>query len=132
VCPGMLLGLAGAPFDAFRQELRTRFAAQDPATMLHPGILKAYDEGLAALRRVPGVSVLSQGRRSEPPAHTAAAATLMESSAATVLREPRLNEELFGPATVLVQAQQPSELMEIAASLEGHLTATVHLTDEDI
>ena len=39
--------------------------------------------------------------------------------------------ECFGPATVLVEYVEDRELLDIARSLEGQLTASVHATDGD-
>jgi NADP-dependent aldehyde dehydrogenase len=43
-----------------------------------------------------------------------------------------LREEVFGPSTVLVNAGSTEELEQIARSLPGQLTATVHGTEEDL
>ncbi|MDH4297035.1 MAG: aldehyde dehydrogenase (NADP(+)), partial [Cyclobacteriaceae bacterium] len=45
---------------------------------------------------------------------------------------PELSEEIFGPASVLVETQSKEELLHIAQNLEGHLTATVHGTPEEL
>jgi NADP-dependent aldehyde dehydrogenase len=41
-------------------------------------------------------------------------------------------EELFGPATVAVRHRNGGELLAVARALEGHLTATVHGTENDL
>ena len=47
-------------------------------------------------------------------------------------REERaLHEEIFGPATLLIQCETMDELIELAGSLEGQLTATIHAEPED-
>ena len=43
-----------------------------------------------------------------------------------------LEEEIFGPTTLLIHYGEPSELIEVAKRLHGHLTATIHGTDEDL
>jgi NADP-dependent aldehyde dehydrogenase len=52
--------------------------------------------------------------------------------AADFLKEPELSEEVFGPATLVVSYGKREEMLEIARGLQGHLTATIHGTDEDL
>ena len=40
--------------------------------------------------------------------------------------------EIFGPATLLVRHSSRNQVLEIARSLEGHLTATIHCTELDL
>ena len=50
----------------------------------------------------------------------------------TLLAEPDLGSEVFGPATLLVNFSSKEQALEAARSLSGHLTATIHGTDEDL
>jgi NADP-dependent aldehyde dehydrogenase len=43
-----------------------------------------------------------------------------------------LAEEVFGPATLVVSCDHPRELEAVARNLEGHLTATLHGTSEEL
>jgi len=43
-----------------------------------------------------------------------------------------LSEEIFGPTSVVVEATSKEEILNIARNLSGHLTATVHGTDQDL
>lgn len=43
----------------------------------------------------------------------------------------KLSEEVFGPLGLIVTAQTPDEMVEIAKSFEGQLTATLHLDAGD-
>jgi NADP-dependent aldehyde dehydrogenase len=55
-----------------------------------------------------------------------------ETTAVEFLNTPDLNEELFGPTTLLIRSTTHEELLNIARSLEGQLTASVHGTEEDL
>ena len=48
------------------------------------------------------------------------------------LNTPDLNEEIFGPTTLLIRSDKHEELIEIARSLEGQLTASVHGNEDDL
>jgi 2,5-dioxopentanoate dehydrogenase len=50
----------------------------------------------------------------------------------TFLSTKELGEEVFGPATLLVTHNNREEMLEIARTLEGHLTATIHGTADDL
>src|SRR3984885_19154 len=45
---------------------------------------------------------------------------------------PELSEEVFGPTTLLVHYGAKGDLVEAAQRLHGHLTATIHGTEEDL
>ena len=43
-----------------------------------------------------------------------------------------LEEEIFGPTTLLIHYGETRELVEVAKRLHGHLTATIHGTESDL
>lgn len=45
---------------------------------------------------------------------------------------PALEEEIFGPTTLLVHYGLPDDLLTAARNLRGHLTATIHGTEDDL
>jgi len=51
---------------------------------------------------------------------------------ADFLAHPELGEEVFGPTTLLVHYGTSGELLSAARKLHGHLTATIHGTEEDL
>ena len=48
------------------------------------------------------------------------------------MKDKELSSEIFGPSTLLVQNASHAQLIKIARELEGHLTATIHGTEEDL
>jgi len=61
-----------------------------------------------------------------------ARAVLFETDAHSFLNGPDLAAEVFGPSTLLVRHSTRDELLRVAQHLEGHLTATIHGTDQDL
>jgi NADP-dependent aldehyde dehydrogenase len=55
-----------------------------------------------------------------------ASAALFEADAETFLATPELSEEMFGPASILVRYQGIEQALELARTMEGNLTATIH------
>jgi NADP-dependent aldehyde dehydrogenase len=75
------------------------------------------------------VKVLAE---SAPGGEFGVGAALFETDAQSFLKDPDLASEIFGPATLLVRHSQREEILRIASELEGHLTATIHGTEEDL
>lgn len=59
-------------------------------------------------------------------------AALFETTHSTFVEDPALQEEIFGPSTLLIDCANTEELIAAARSLGGHLTATVLGTVEDL
>jgi NADP-dependent aldehyde dehydrogenase len=53
-------------------------------------------------------------------------------SLAKFANDSELEEEIFGPTTLLVHYGETADLVEVAKKLHGHLTATIHGTPEDL
>lgn len=128
--PGLVFGIGGPEMQAFAEALAKSMQGAAPGTMLHAGIHESYQKGLASMAGVSGVRRLAvaEGAAGATQGEPAVYAT----DAASFLQQRALHEEVFGPYTLLVEARDSAELLEIARHLEGQLTATVHGTDEDI
>lgn len=46
--------------------------------------------------------------------------------------QPQLEEELFGPSAIIITATSQAEMVSLAEDLSGHLTATVHGTEDEL
>lgn len=99
-----------------------------PAPMLNERILAGYRSSLAELRAREGVGELAGA--ADESGDGAVAPTLLRADIRTVIDDPRLQEECFGPTALVVEYDDPRELVELADSLEGQLTATIWGTDD--
>jgi NADP-dependent aldehyde dehydrogenase len=77
--------------------------------------------------RLPGVRVL----RAESAGTHEIGPVLESCSLATLLEQPALLEECFGPGTLLVHCSSETELLRAAVSCPGSLTATVQRAPAD-
>jgi len=128
--PGLVIALTGPDFDRFRAAAQSAIAAKPSTTMLNPGILHGYRHGTDRWTADPGVHSLAAG--TAPPACTnTGQPMLFTTTGHYFLHYPNLLEEVFGPATLLVECATPEELVAIAHHLDGQLTATLHLNDSD-
>lgn len=130
-CPGLVVGLKDESMNKFIGSINDLFEGAPPATMLHPGILRAYQEGLKRLEEVAGVEV-RRATATADETRTEAQASVFVTEAETFLGHEELGDEVFGPATIVVCCSSKEEIMKVARNLRGHLTATIHGTGEDL
>lgn len=128
--PGLVFLEASDEEVHFRTLLAEKMGASDPGVMLTKGIRDSYNTGIENLTKVKGVRVLAEGKKETSACY--GSSYLLHASANTFLEEPVLQEEVFGPSTVAVTADSKSELMAAAKKLHGHLTITIHGTEEDL
>ena len=127
--PGLTFVEKSAPADDFSRHLATSISKKPASTMLTSGIKNAYENGLQNTSSINGIETLGSGQASEN-AHTTTA-KIFKTSLEHFHKNELLAEENFGPSSVLVVAETKSQILEAAKNLKGHLTATIHGTDED-
>ncbi len=129
--PGLVLGTAGATMDSFLASLEEGLKRSAPAAMLNGAICASYRGSVDRFASVEGVE-----RRVSVPVDTTgghvAGAALFVANDHTFLSHEDLSAEIFGPSTLVVRCATKERLLDVAASLEGQLTATVHATASDL
>jgi len=130
-CPGLVVGLRDAGMTGFKKRIEELAATASPATMLHPGILSAYDEGVRRLERTNGVETL-KSRVAADAGKTEAGPAVFITDSNTLLKHKELTHEVFGPSTLIVMCDSREEMLRVARELEGHLTATIHGTTTEL
>jgi len=127
--PGMVFVQDGPDASRFTEKLREHVTQSAPFHLLTSVIRHSYDSGVSARRAAPGVKVIAEA---EPDGELGVGAAVFETDAQAFLKDPELASEIFGPATLLVRHSQREEILRIASNLEGHLTATIHGTEQDL
>ena len=127
--PGLVIGLAGPQLDAFRDAAAAALQLKPAGTMLTAGIHQAYDTAIGKRAGVSGVQLVANG--SQEGSGCAARAALYQCDAATFLANPALEEEIFGPVSLLIACRNEDEILAVTRHLEGQLTATVHAVESD-
>ncbi len=100
--------------------------------MLTPGIQSAYSGMVGARAKKSKVSLAAEGKSAAGEAGARGVPAMFAVEGAEFLKEPELGEEVFGPTTLVVSYGTRDQMLEIARGLQGHLTATLHGTDEDL
>ncbi|QQS47037.1 MAG: aldehyde dehydrogenase (NADP(+)) [Acidobacteriota bacterium] len=129
--PGLTVGLNDENMRSFTETLVELVADAPAGTMLTPGILEAYDNGVRRIGSTEGVRKV-QSRHTADLSRTQARAAVFTVDGPTYLGHPHLGEEVFGPSSIVVSCDSMDEMLAIAHDLEGHLTATIHGTEEDL
>jgi NADP-dependent aldehyde dehydrogenase len=127
--PAILIAIEGPGFEALRAALVGRTGQAPARTMLTPGIHAAYQRGLAGLENA-GAGRIAQGER--PQAVLDGQSALWEVEGQAFLAQRVLAEEVFGPSALLVKAHDEEELLAIARSFRGQLSATMQLEAGDM
>ena len=117
---------------AFLDALRAGVESLGGHGMLTPGIAARYAEGIQG-RLAGGQAQWVAGRQGAPEGAAAvASAAVFSVPLETFLESRELEEEIFGPTTLLVHYGSAADLVEAAKGLRGHLTATLQGTEEDL
>lgn len=127
--PGLVIGLRSPAFTAFIEQLAGQINEQPAQTMLNAGTLRSYAKGVSQLAEHALVEHLAglaqQGAQAQPQVFRADVRLLLEG-------EPVLQEEVFGPTTVVIEVQDAAQLDAAIQSLHGQLTATLIGEPEDL
>ena len=129
--PGMIFLQPGDEAASFTDRLRQLVAGSAPFHLLTERIHSSYDSALADRKADGSVTLLAEAPKASQAAGFAVGSALFETDAATFL-EAHLDTEIFGPTTLLVQNLSRDQILRIAHSLDGHLTATIHGTEQDL
>lgn len=127
--PGLVAVMEGPDLPAFVEAATAALSLKAAQTMLTAGIAAAYHGGVTARAEAAGVSKLAEGVSND--AKSAALPTLFTTTQKQFVQDGRLEDEIFGPASLLVVCRDEQELIELAEHAAGQLTATLHLEDGD-
>ena len=125
--PGISVLVKSDATDAFLTAASEALGGVGAQTMLTDGIASAYRRGRERVASSAGVrEVLTSvcDLRNATP-------YLYATSAADWLGNSALGEEVFGPLGLVVLAETEDEMIAVAHSLDGQLTATLHMDESD-
>ncbi|MDO6391056.1 aldehyde dehydrogenase (NADP(+)) [Pontibacter sp. BT731] len=126
-CPGLFFIPESEVTPHFIAALEEELTNATPANMLHDGIAGNYYKGLEKLLQAEGVQALVHQEADVLEGRAALAST----SAAHWLQNPALQEEVFGPFTLVVRYSNAAELISAAKALQGQLTCTLWGSDQE-
>ena len=127
--PGLVFAIDSPAMQAFLRTAATKLAAKAPTPMLNRRIFESYRSGLTTLLEEKALTLVTQGSKPERPFQAQAA--LFTTNVDQFLAHPRLADELFGPSSIVILCRSEQELVKLAYSLPGQLTATLHMERDD-
>jgi NADP-dependent aldehyde dehydrogenase len=125
--PGIVVLLKGADADKYVETAKEALSAVGPQTMLTDGIADAYRNGATKIAGTEGVRAVLTSTcdlRNATP-------YLFQTTAKDWLDNHVLGEEVFGPLGLIVIADSEDEMVAVARSLSGQLTASLHVDAGD-
>ena len=129
--PGVVVGNDDERFTQFGQKLEELFLKGIPGSMLTPAIAKGYSQNVDQRSGAQGIATV---RSSATPnsSKTEVTPVLFKAAADTWLSNGELAAEIFGPSAVLIRSKSKEELLRVARSWHGTLTASLFGTPEDL
>ncbi len=120
--PGLLFGLKSPELDNFIEELGHEILKIEPFCMLNPKIKQNYIQNNTIVSEQEGVQKVVNGKIAEA---NYANHTITTVSGKEFIANKRLQTEVFGPFSMVVQCKNKIELESTIASIEGQLTGTI-------
>jgi alpha-ketoglutaric semialdehyde dehydrogenase len=130
--PGLLLAIQSPALENFKTVLKESISAVPSATMLTEGIANNYGKLSEEIVSEGGVELLSASTVKNNELQNQSEAKIAQVSAADFIKNPKLREEIFGPYSLLVVAQDIAELEKAIAVLEGQLTVTLMAEKQEL
>jgi NADP-dependent aldehyde dehydrogenase len=125
--PGIAVVMRGPEGDVFAEAARSALSRTPQQVMLTDGIAAAYRIGCDRIGAGTGVQALltsaSDQRHATP--------YLFRTTARDWLGNHGLAEEVFGPLGLIITVEDLGEMLDVARSLVGQLTATIHMDGDD-
>ena len=128
--PGLLIALDNKDLKKFIGLLSEEIRQAVPGDMLNSEIFKNYVEKRANAIAQDQVEMLAVSEID--PQLNQGTPTIASTSAAAFINNPILHQEVFGPYSLIIRCRDQKEMIDVARSLEGQLTATLMATKNDI
>ena len=127
--PGIVFGIKSKSLDLFVAAASKKISETGGGTMLHKGIKSNYERSVQDISSEENVLQIASGNGDGE--HTGIA-NLLKTDGASFIRNPKLQSEIFGPASLIVACEDEDQLQLAARSLRGNLTATLQATPNDL
>ena len=128
--PGIIIAIASESLNEFMATLGNEIKNIAPAKMLHKGIAKSYNEKKSAALSQKDVTVIAASGM--PEIEHSGLATIATTTAKAFISNPVLQQEVFGPYSIIVRCNNTDDMLQVAKHLEGQLTCTLMATENEL
>jgi 2,5-dioxopentanoate dehydrogenase len=129
--PGLVFVQQGKAAD-FSAEFRNKVAQSAEFTLLTEGIRRSYQSEVESRKKRKDVAVFAEGAQAGNDSTFVTSSAVFETDIDRFLASSDLSSEVFGPSTLLIHFSSKQQILDAARGLQGHLTATIHGTEEDL
>lgn len=126
--PGIMVAIENEDLDNFIEELKVNLQSVPESLMLNEGIEKNYSAAKEKALSQSNTAVVFEKDEEE----NKEAVTIAVTSAATFIENEILQQEVFGPYSILVKCSDLSEMNAVALHLKGQLTATIIANESEV
>ncbi len=130
--PGLIFFSEDKSSEPFLGELKGKVEKAPEFALLTKGISGDYEKEVQARKQRSDLDVVAEGVQRSAANPYSATTALYQTEISSFLSNPEMSEEHFGPSTLLIRYSNKQQILEAACNLEGHLTATIHGTEEDL
>lgn len=123
--PGVVVVPRDAAGDAFVAAARKVFEAAKPGVLLARGVLEHLQRSVSALRDA-GAELMCGGSSGDEEGYRFRPTLLGTDADHFVARAAALQQEAFGPVSLIVRADGEAEMESVAQVFEGNLTGTLY------
>jgi 2,5-dioxopentanoate dehydrogenase len=116
----------------FEQKLKENVRSLDPFVMLTQRIAANYNQATNERLARGRAELITSKTEKRENATACCEAAVFRVSLEEFLDSPELGDEVFGPTTLLIHYGKQSDLLQAVQQLHGHLTATIHGTEEEL
>lgn len=128
--PGLILAQSGANLEKFLSYVKQEVSQIPTSTMLNPSINRAFIQGTQQLTNTSRVTLVGKGQDNVSP--NQCQTMIYQTDGQNFIKTPSLSKEIFGAAALIVTYETKDELHQITEALDGQLTITLHIDQEDI
>jgi alpha-ketoglutaric semialdehyde dehydrogenase len=130
--PGLLFAIRSEALNKFKDALAMAIADVNSSTMLTPGICTNFNKLTSGILADSAVTVIAKSDKLDTENVNQALAVVVEIKASDFLADEKYREEVFGPYTMLVVADDAAQLEQVLDTMQGQLTATVMAEKEEL
>ena len=130
--PGLILLEDSAASQDFIASVTAKMSAAPEGVLLNGSIESGLQNAISQTRDNPNISILTGGDAVADSDFFCFRNTVMQTTAAAIRADDRLQVEHFGPVTLFVLCEDGADLRETVNALEGNLTSTIQAEEAEL
>lgn len=127
--PGLLLAINNKELQQFLKNLKKEMVAIAPSCMLHPNIKNTFEKNKEKIVKQEVVTTITSRDSKNDNYGQPCIASI---TAKNFLKNKKLQEEVFGPFSLVVLCEDEQQIAAVLLSLQGQLTGTIIANNSEI